>query len=97
MNAENLCTTYYLVLLFLCGHLLKDVVYIFTCLCLMLCALFIVVAFCVFATLVSYVEMAMNELPILKRAYWLLTSPSCIIDRSPGLAPPCPPTHFFIF
>lgn len=40
MNAENLCTTYYLVLLFsMWTPALRCGVYLFTCLCLTLCAL----------------------------------------------------------
>lgn len=90
MSAENLCTTYYLVLLFsMWTPALRCGVYLFTCLCLTLCALHRRSLLCYFQFgWLIYDEMAMDELPILiSHAYWLFILPSCIIGRPLGPAP----------
>lgn len=97
MSAENLCTTYYLVLLFsMWTPALRCCVYLFTCLCFTLCALHRCSPLCYFQfCLIFFVdEMAMDALSILPlRRYWLVILPFCIINPPQPSFLACP--HFF--
>lgn len=98
MNAENLCTTYYLVLLFsMWTPALKCGVYLFSCLCLTLCAPHRSLLCCFQFGLFwwnGYERAAHRKsLTHIGCSYF----PPCTIGRPLGPRPSCPPKHFFIF
>lgn len=95
MNAENLCTTYYLVLLFsMWTPALRCGVYLFTCLCLTLCALHRRSLPCYFQFgwlwWKGYGWAAHFNLSYILVVHTYL----CIIGCPLGPAPSCPPSHF---
>lgn len=101
MNAENLCTTYYLVLLFsMWTPALRCGVYLFTCLCLTLCALHRRSLLCYFhfgwLWWNGYEWAAHFNLMHIGCSY--PPSPSCINGCLLGPAPLTPlPTHTFFY
>lgn len=98
MNAENLCTTYYLVLLFsMWTPALRCGVYLFTCLCLTLCALH---RLCSFQFGWLWWNGYERTTPILiSLTYWLFIFRSCITGcpLSPHPSPLAHPCIFLYF
>lgn len=101
MSAENLCTTYYLVLLFsMWTPALRCGVYLFTCLCLTLCAHHRRSLLCSFRFGWFMMKRLWDELSILiSHTYWLFIFPSRVIGRPLWPCSPlsCPPTYFLYF
>lgn len=99
MNAENLCTTYYLVLLFsMWTPALRCGVYLFTCLCLTLCALHRCSLLCYFQfgwLWWNGYEWAAHFNLLIHIGCSYFPPVSLVVPLV--LPPSCPPTHFFIF